>query len=199
MLMASASLTDWCSSRMVPSVLSTMCYQKTTLICKRDVILLSLSVCRALLEKPPVNQLFKNSPTSFKARKLTGMLTRTRRLFLSRIRHMQFIEPHPIFLISVFILSYHLPLHLPIGLFPSSFPTKTLYAFVFTISATCLVHCMLSQTNKTNKQNLWHLVRKRTIPNMRPSLVGEVSTNFRGRAVSRVQSNGFPRSSISVF
>ena len=39
----------------------------------------------------------------------------------------QFIYPHPTFWRSILILSTHLLLGLPIGLFPSGFPTKTLY------------------------------------------------------------------------
>jgi hypothetical protein len=43
------------------------------------------------------------------------------------------------------------------------------------------------------------LIRKRTIPTERPSLVGEVSANFCAWRVLRGQRKGFPRSLISVF
>jgi hypothetical protein len=49
------------------------------------------------------------------------------------------------------------------------------------------------------KLNSVALVRKRTIPTERPTLVGEVSANFCGERVSRGQRNGSPRPLISVF
>jgi hypothetical protein len=52
---------------------------------------------------------------------------------------------------------------------------------------------------KRETKTAWRLVRKRTIPPERPSLVDEVSANFCGWRVSRGQRNGFPRPLISVF
>jgi hypothetical protein len=57
---------------------------------------------------------------------------------------------------------------------------------------------MLREYNLT-KLNSVALVRERTIPTERPPRVGEVSAKFCGYRVSRGQSNGFPRSLISVF
>ena len=49
--------------------------------------------------------------------------------------------PHPTSWKSVFILSSHLNLGLPSGVFPSGFPTKTLYASLLSpIRATCPAH-----------------------------------------------------------
>jgi hypothetical protein len=49
------------------------------------------------------------------------------------------------------------------------------------------------------KLNSVALVREPTIPTEQPPLVGEVSAKFCGERASRGQSNGFPRSLISVF
>jgi hypothetical protein len=56
------------------------------------------------------------------------------------------------------------------------------------------ISCLrLSISSRNFKQNSVALVRKRTIPNERPPLVGEVSANFCGQRVSRGQRNGPPR------
>jgi hypothetical protein len=65
--------------------------------------------------------------------------------------------PHPIARVSILILSYHLRLCLPSYLFPSGFPTKTLYAPLLVLhappislptNATCNI---LPQINHINK------------------------------------------------
>jgi hypothetical protein len=80
----------------------------------------------ALLKKPPVPQLLKNFP------KIYG--TRTFITVFRRARSIQSIAPHATSLRSILILSTHLRLGLPNGLFPSEFSTKTLYAFLFSPS-----------------------------------------------------------------
>jgi len=54
------------------------------------------------------------------------------------------IPLHPTSWILILILSSHLRLGLPSGLFPSGFPTKTLYTPLFSpIRATCSAHLIL--------------------------------------------------------
>jgi hypothetical protein len=59
------------------------------------------------------------------------VLTKALHWCLASAWSIQSISPHPIFLRSIIILSYHLHLGLPSSLFPSGFPTNTLYAFLF--------------------------------------------------------------------
>jgi len=52
--------------------------------------------------------------------------------------------PHPTSWISILILSYHLLLCLPTGLFPSGFPTITMYVRLLSrLHATCSAHLIL--------------------------------------------------------
>jgi hypothetical protein len=68
----------------------------------------------------------------------THSLTRSLHLFLSWARPIQSISPIPTSPRSVLILSTHLRLGLPSGLFPYGFPTNNLYPFLFSaIRATC--------------------------------------------------------------
>jgi len=60
-------------------------------------------------------------------RRFITALTSVRHLSLSWARPIQSTYPHPTSWRSVLILSTHLRLSLPGGLFPSGFPTKTLY------------------------------------------------------------------------
>ena len=71
-------------------------------------------------------------------------LTRVRHLSLSRASPIQSIYPHPTSWRSILILSTHLSLGLPSGLFPSGFPTKTLYTPLSSpIRATCPARLIL--------------------------------------------------------
>ena len=60
-------------------------------------------------------------------RRFITALTSVRRMSLSWVSPIQPTYPHPTSWRSVLILSTHLRLGLPSGLFPSGFPTKTIY------------------------------------------------------------------------
>ena len=84
--------------------------------------------CRVLLEKLIGLQLVKKFPSFHGTRRFITSLTNVRHLSLSWASPIQSIYPHSTFWRSILILSTHLRLGLPSGLFPSGFPTKTLYA-----------------------------------------------------------------------
>jgi len=71
------------------------------------------------------------------------MFTRACHLSLSSARCIQPTPSHPISLRSVLILHFHPCLGLFSGLFPSSFSTKILYAFISAMHVTCPAHLIL--------------------------------------------------------
>ena len=81
--------------------------------------------CRVLLEKLTGLQLVKKFPAFHGNRRFITALTSVRHLSLSWASPIQSIYPHPTSWRSILILSTHLCLGLPSGLFPSGFPTKT--------------------------------------------------------------------------
>ena len=83
--------------------------------------------CRVLLEKLTGLQLVKKFPTFHGTQRFITALTSVRHPSLSWASPIQYIYPHPTSWRSSLILSTHLRLGLPSGLFPSGFPTKTLY------------------------------------------------------------------------
>ena len=100
--------------------------------------------CRVLLEKLTGLQLVKKFPSFHGTRRFITALTSVRHLSLSWASPIQSIYPHPTSWRSSLILSTHLRLDLPIGLFPSGFPTKTLYTTLSSpIRATCPAHLIL--------------------------------------------------------
>ena len=84
--------------------------------------------CSVLLEQLTGLQLVKKFPAFHGTRRFITALTSVRQLPLSWASPIQSIYPQPACWRSVLILSTHLRLGLPSGLFPSGFPTKNLYA-----------------------------------------------------------------------
>ena len=100
--------------------------------------------CRVLLEQLTGLQLFKKFPVFHRTRRFITALTKVPQLSLSWASPIQSIYPHPTSWRSVLMLSTHLHLGLPSGLFPSGFPTKTLYTPLSSPTrATCPAHLIL--------------------------------------------------------
>jgi len=100
--------------------------------------------CRVLLEQITGLQLVKKFPAFHGTPRFITALTSVRHLSLSWANPIQSIYPHPTFWRSILILSTHLRLGLPSGLFPSGFPTKTLYTPLSSpIRTTCPTHLIL--------------------------------------------------------
>ena len=94
-----------------------------------------------LLEKLTGFQLVKKFLAFYGTRRFITALTSARHLSLSWASSIQSIPPHPTSWRPILILSSHLHLGLPSGLFPPGFPTKTLYtALPSPICATCPTH-----------------------------------------------------------
>ena len=81
---------------------------------------------RVLPEKLTGSQLVKKFPAFYGTRKLITAFTKTHQLSLSWVREIQTMPTHHTSWSPVLILSYHLRLGLPSGLFPSGLPTKIL-------------------------------------------------------------------------
>jgi len=89
-------------------------------------------------------QLVKKFPAFHGTRRFITALASVRHLSLSWASPIQSIYPHPTSWRSVLILSTHLCLGLPIGLFRYGFPTKTPYnPLPSPIRATCPAHLIL--------------------------------------------------------
>ena len=99
---------------------------------------------RVLLEKLTGSQLFKWFPIFYGTRKFFTAFTNARHLSLSWGISIQSRTSYPTSWRSILILSSHLRLGLPGGLFLSGFPTKTLYTHLLSpVSATCSANLIL--------------------------------------------------------
>ena len=80
----------------------------------------------------------------YETRRFIAAVTSARHLYISWASSIQSIPLHSTSWRSILILSSHLRLGLPSGLFPSGFPTKTLYTPLLSpIHATCHAHLIL--------------------------------------------------------
>jgi hypothetical protein len=82
---------------------------------------------RILLEKLTDFQLVKEFPAFYGTRRFITAFTSARHLSLSWASSIHSLPPHPTSWRSILILSSQIRLVLPSGLFPSGFPTKSLY------------------------------------------------------------------------
>ena len=99
---------------------------------------------RVLLGKLTSFQLVKKFLVFYGTLRFITAFTSSRHLSLSWASLTQFISPHPTSWRPILILSSHLHLGLPSYLFPSGFPTKTLYTPLLSpIRATCPVYLIL--------------------------------------------------------
>ena len=99
---------------------------------------------RVLLEKLTGLQLVKEFPAFHGTRSYITAFTSARHLSLSWASSIQSIPPHSTPWRSILILSSHLRLRLPSGLFPSGFATITLYMPLLSpVRAKCPAHLIV--------------------------------------------------------
>jgi hypothetical protein len=102
---------------------------------------------RVLLETLTVSQLVKKFPAFYRTRRFITAFKIAPHLSLFWASSFLSITPHYTSWRSKLILSSHLCLRLPSGLFPSGFPTETLYTpLPSPIRATCPAHLILDST-----------------------------------------------------
>jgi hypothetical protein len=99
-----------------------------TVFCTKNCTCIWAILTHLLLIHGAEFQLVKKFPAFYGTRRFIPAVTSARHLSLSWAISVQSIHPHPIARRSILILSSHLSLGLPSGLFPSGFPIKTLDA-----------------------------------------------------------------------
>jgi len=118
---------------------------KLLTVCVLSTVYCLLTACSTVLfEKLTGLQLVKKFPAFYGTQRFTTAFITARHLSLSWASSIQSIPPNPTSWRFIFILSSHLRLGLPSDLFPSGFPTKTLYTtFPSPIRATWPAHLIL--------------------------------------------------------
>ena len=109
---------------------------------------------RVLREKLTSFQLVKKFPAFYGTQRFITAFTSARHLSLSWACLIQSIPPHPTSWRSILILSSHLSLGLPSGLFPSGFPTITLYRPLIS-PIKCFVPCPSYSSQFYHPSNIW--------------------------------------------
>ena len=105
---------------------------------------LSLTPLSRVFEKLTSSQVVKKFPAFYGTWRFITTFTSAQHLPLSWARSIQSIPPHPTSWRLILILFSHLQLGFPSCLFPSGFPTKSLYATLLSpICATCPSHLIL--------------------------------------------------------
>ena len=105
---------------------------------------LLVTLTYSMVQSPSWEINFKKFPSFHGTRRFITALTSVRHLSLTWASPIQSRYPHPTSWRSILILSTHLRLGLPSGLFSSGFPTKTLYNPLSSpIRATCPAHLIL--------------------------------------------------------
>ena len=97
-------------------------------------------MCSALLEKLTVSQLVKKFPEFYGTQRFIAAFTSARQLSLSLATSIQSNPHYPTSSRSILILSSHLRLGLPSGVFPSGFPHQNPVKTYIPIRATCPAH-----------------------------------------------------------
>ena len=119
-----------------------VCSQSTSR--QSDITYLLTPWSRVLLEKLTGSAAIQEIPRIFGTRRFLTVLISARHLSLSWANSIQSPQPPPTSWRSILILSSHLSLGLPSGLFPSGFLTKILYTTLLSpIGATCPAHLIL--------------------------------------------------------